>query len=263
MNNLFSTTPMRILGSLTVFMFLLALGSYASLNFETIKHLDTNPAVISVTGEGEVLAVPDIGQFTFSVQAEAADAAVAQEESGVVVNDIMAFLQSSGVAETDIKTTNYNLFPRYRFEERVCLPGTFCGPGERIQDGFTVTQSIQVKVRDTDTASAVITGVGERGATNISGLDFVVDDTAALADEARAIAINDAQVKATALAEDLGVRLVQIVGFYEEDSRFASDPYQLRTMAFDEMSESSFDGPELPMGESQTISRVTISYEIQ
>ena len=73
MNSLFSNTPMRMLGGLTVFMLLVALGSYASLNFETIKHLDSTPATISVTGEGEVLAVPDIGQFTFSVRAEADD----------------------------------------------------------------------------------------------------------------------------------------------------------------------------------------------
>jgi len=263
MNNLFSTTPMKILGSLTVFMFLLALGSYASLNFEKLQHLDINPAMISVTGEGEVFAVPDIGQFTFSVQAEAADAATAQEQSGTAVNDIIAFLRDQGIAEEDIKTTSYNLFPRYRFEERICTPGTFCGPGERVSDGFEVSQSVQVKVRNTDNASAVITGVGEQGATNISSLDFVIDDTDALAAEAREQAIADAKEKAQKLASDLGVRLVKITGFYEEDSRYIPEPYQARNMAFDEMAESGFGGAELPMGEDQTISRVTITYEIR
>ena len=263
MNNLFSTTPMRILGSLTVFMFLLALGSYASLNFERLQHLDPNPAMISVTGEGEVFAVPDIGQFTFSVQAEAEDAATAQEQSGTTINDIIAYLRGQGVAEEDIKTTNYNLFPRYRYEERICTPGSFCGPGERVQDGFEVSQSVQVKVRDTDNASTVITGVGERGATNISGLNFVVDDTDALVAEARAQAIVDAKEKAQKLASDLGVRLVKINGFYEEDSRYAPQPQMVRNMAFDEMAESGFGGAELPMGEDQTIARVTITYEIR
>ena len=205
MNNLFSTTPMRILGSLTVFMFLLALGSYSSLNFEKIQHLDDTPATISVTGEGEVFAVPDIGQFSFSVQAKADDAGEAQEQSGTAVNDIIAFLRESGVEEVDIKTTNYNLYPQYRWEEQLCLPGTFCGSGERVQDGFEVSQTVQVKVRNTDDASAVITGVGERGATNISGLDFVIDDTDALEAEARAAAIVDAKAKAAVLTKDLGV----------------------------------------------------------
>jgi len=254
---------MRVLGSLTVFMFLLALGSYASLNFEKMQHLDAYPATISVTGEGEVVAVPDIGQFSFSVQAEAEDAATAQERSGTAINDIVAFLRDQGVAEEDIKTTNYNLFPRYRFEERICTPGSFCGPGERVQDGFEVSQSVEVKVRNTDDASAIITGVGERGATNISGLNFVVDDTDALIEQARSQAIADARAKADKLARELGVRLVKITGFYEEGPQYRPEPYQVRNMAFDEMAESGFGGAELPMGEEETTARVTISYEIK
>lgn len=251
-----------MLGGLTVFMALIALGSYASLNFEKIQHLDPMPAIISVSGEGEVLAVPDIGQFTFSVRAEASDAATAQEQSGTAINNIIAFLKESGVEEKDIKTVNYNLYPRYRWEEQVCIPGTFCRGGEQVQDGFEVNQSVQVKVRNTDNASAIITGVGEREATNISGLDFVIDDTDALKMEARELAIADAKAKAEKLATDLGVNLVRIAGFYEEDARYLPMPYEARAMSLD-MAESGFGGAELPMGEDQTISRVTITYEIK
>jgi len=254
---------MRMLGGLTVFMALIALGSYASLNFEKIQYLDTTPATISVTGEGEVLAVPDIGQFTFSVQARADDAATAQEESGTKINNIIAFLKEAGIEETDIKTVGYNLYPRYRWEERLCVPGSFCPPGEQVPDGFEVNQSVQVKVRNTDDASAIITGVGEREATNISGLDFVIDDTEALALEARELAIADAKAKAAKLAKDLGVDLVKITGYYEDDARYAPTPYQNRVMSFDAVEEAGFGGAELPVGEDQTISRVTITYEIK
>jgi hypothetical protein len=34
-------------------------------------------------------------------------------------------------------------------------------------------------------------------------------------------------------------------------------------MAFDEKADSGFGGAELPMGEDQTIARVTITYEIK
>ncbi len=263
MNSLFSNTPMRLLGGLTVFMALIALGSYASLNFEQMKYADPMPTTISVTGEGEVLAVPDIGQFTFSVRAEADDAATAQEQSGTAVNDIIAFLRESGVEEKDIKTLDYNLYPKYDWIEQICLPGQLCQRGEQVQTGFEVNQSVQVKVRNTDEASAIITGVGEREATNISGLDFVVDDTDALLAEARSEAIKDAKEKAAKLAKDLGLDLVKIAGYYEEDARYAPSPYMNRTMAYDDMSESGFGGAELPMGEEQTISRVTITYEVR
>lgn len=254
---------MRVLAGLIIFMVFLALASYASLNFERMKHLDNMPATISVTGEGEVLAVPDIGQFTFSVSAKADTAEAAQEQSGTAINEIIAFLTESGVAETDIKTTNYNQYPQYRWEEQICLPGTFCGPGERVADGFEVNQSVQVKVRETDNASSIITGVGERGATNISGLNFVIDDTDTLKDEARAAAIADAKAKASVLAKELNVRIVRLSGYYEEDSHYYEpEPYQVRTMSFD-AAESGFGGAELPMGEDKTTARVTIIYEVR
>jgi uncharacterized protein YggE len=262
MNSLFSNTPMKLLGAMVVFMFLLALGSYATLNFEKAKHLEVTPATISVTGEGEVFVVPDIGQFTFSVRAEAADAAAAQEESGTQINDIIAFLKETGVADADIKTTNYSLYPKYRWEERLCVAGSYCGPGEQIQDGFEVNQSVQVKVRNTDDASAVLAGVGERGATNISGLDFVVDDTDALVEEARAKAIVDAKQKASALAKDLGVTITRLAGYHDEGSRYV-EPQMFNTRSFDMQAEAAFDGPSLPVGEEQTTARVTITYEVK
>ena len=264
MQSLFSNTPMRLLGGLIVFMVFLALASYASLNFEKMKHLDNAPATISVTGEGEVLAVPDIGQFTFSVQAKADSAEVAQEESVTKIKDIIAFLRESGVEEKDIKTTNYNLYPQYRWEEKICVSGSYCGSGERIADGFEVSQSVQVKIRDTDTASAIITGVGEQGATNISGLDFVIDDTDALVAEARTAAIADAKEQARILADELGVRIVKLSGFYEENGGYYEGPqYEARSMMMDGDDSAGFGGAALPVGEEKTTSRVTITYEIQ
>jgi len=263
MQALFSNTPMRVLGGLTVFMVFLAIASYAALNFEQMRYLDPMPATISVTGEGEELAVPDIGQFTFSVEAKADTAQAAQEQSGTAVNDILAFLRESGVAETDIKTTGYNLFPQYRWEERVCAAGSFCPPGERVADGFEVNQSVQVKVRDTASAPRVITGVGERGATNISGLNFVVDDTDALKADARAAAIADAQAKAGLLANQLGVRIVRLAGYYEDTfNQYEPQPFQMRAMGEEEMS-MDFAGAELPLGEEKITASVTITYEVR
>jgi len=262
MNTFFSHPTMRLLGGLSLAAVILALVSYTVLNFVQMQHLDMMPATISITGEGEVLAVPDIGQFTFSVRAEATEAAAAQEQSGTIINDILAFLEESGVAETDVTTTSYNLYPTYDWIEQICLPGEFCQRGEQVQVGFEVNQSVQVKVRNTDSASAILAGVGERKATNISGLNFVVDDTDTLMDEARTQAIADARTQAEKLAVDLGVTLGDITGYFEEDPRYAPAPFQVRSMAFDAMAEEGFGGAELPMGEERTVARVTIVYEI-
>lgn len=253
-----------MLSALALLMTIIALGSYAILNFTKVEFLNPTPATISVMGEGEVLAVPDIGQFSFSVNASADDAATAQELSGTKINEILAYLKGEGIEEKDIKTQNYNLYPKYRYEERICALGvSYCPPGERIPDGFEVTQTISVKIRATDTAGAVIAGVGERGATNISGLNFTIDDTDALRADARAAAIADAQAKADVLAGQLGVRIVRLAN-YSEGGGFPEPYLQTRTMAFDAaVEEAGFGGAELPVGEESTQVQVSITYEVQ
>jgi uncharacterized protein YggE len=95
------------------------------------------------------LAVPDVGQFSFSVMAEGPDATVAQEKSGVKINDIVKYLKEQGIEEKDIKTLGYNLSPKWRYEEKPCPFGSYCPPGEQIQDGFEVSQTIYSKKFET------------------------------------------------------------------------------------------------------------------
>ena len=261
MEDFFKTPGNRILGSLVLLTAIIAMGSYAALNFEMKKHADPMAMTISVSGEGEVMAVPDIGRFSFSVQAEGNTATAAQEESSTRINGILAYLSEQGVEEKDIKTENYNLYPRWSYEQRICPAGSYCPPGERVQDGFEVSQTVTVKVRNTDEAGVIISGVGELGATNISGLDFTVDDTTKLKEEARAQAIADAQAKANVLANQLGVRIVRMVSYYEEGGR---DVYfESKVMAMEMASDDGgFGGPELPVGEESTVARVNVTYEV-
>ncbi|MFT7645190.1 MAG: hypothetical protein ACI9BF_000865 [Candidatus Paceibacteria bacterium] len=256
----FKTAPMRILGSLILFMALIALASYAKLNFAKIEFINPSPATISVIGEGEVLAVPDIGQFSFSVTAEGDDASKAQETSGTKINDILAYLKEQGIEDKDVKTQNYNLYPKWRYEERLCLANSYCPPGERVQDGFQVSQTVSVKVRDTKIAGVIIAGVGEKGATNISNLNFTIDDIDALRAEARGAAIKDAEEKADLLAGQLGVLVVRLIN-YNEGGGY--EPYlETRAMSFDSAKADDFSGPELPVGEQSTKVQVTITYEV-
>ena len=264
MQGFFSTIQMRILGALALLMAMITMGSYATYNFERVEFLNPIPASITVQGEGEMLAVPDVGQFSFSVNAAGTDASEAQELSGTKINEILSYLKEQGVEDKDVKTQNYNLYPKWRFEERTCLPGnSFCPPGEQVQDGFEVTQTVMVKVRDTDQSGAIIAGVGDRGATNISNLNFMVDDVEALKAEARAIAIIDARQKAALLAQQLGVQVVRLQ-YYFEGGDTHNHSHEDRFMAFDEMeAQSSFADARMPVGEESVNVEVTITYEVR
>lgn len=261
-NSFFSSKENRILGTVVMVAAIVALGAYAYQAITQAENWGMGPTTISVAGTGEVVAVPDIAQFFFSVRGEGVDAATAQEASGNSINAIMTYLEEQGIEDRDIKTQGYNMYPRYRYEERPCAFGSYCPPGEQIADGFEVTQTITVKVRETDKAGALLAGVGERGATDISGLNFTIDDEDALKAQARTAAIEDAKAQAEVLAESLGVKLVKMISYYE-DQPYSPSPYYGMEGDMAMRSEAAFVGAEIPMGESTIISNVNLTYEIK
>lgn len=263
MNGTFFSSPInRFLGTLALIGLVVSFGAYAYYTLKQADYMYMGPTTISVTGEGEVLAVPDVGQFSYTVTASAMDAKAAQAEVATKGNAVIAYLKEQGVEERDIKTEQYAMFPKYRWEERPCVYGVPCMPGEQIEDGFEVSQSVTVKVRALDKAGDLITGIGEKGATNLSGLTFIIDDTEALKREARSLAIADAKVQSERLAKDLGVRIVRMNSYYEESPAYPAYGYGAEMM--DAKVESAPGAsPELPPGETATKSRVSVTYIVQ
>lgn len=262
--SLHTTTWFKALVGLGLVAVVLALAAYTHLTLKQAQGTYTGDVTISVSGTGEAVAVPDIGQFTFDVRAEADAAEAAQSESAEATNAILAWLEENGVAEEDVKTRSYNLNPQYRYEERACTSGGYCPPGERVLDGYAVNQSVSVQVRDLDAASTLISGVGERGATNISGLTFTIDDESELQAEARSEAIADAQAKAEVLAAELGMKLDELVGFHEQGPGMPM-PYGLGGDAVEEraMASDMATAPQLPRGENEISATVSMTYRLK
>lgn len=230
--------------------------------------LDIVPqTTISVSGEGEAYGKPDIAEVSFAVVHESLVVADAQGKVDEAMKKIDAYLKDSGVEGKDIKTTTYNVYPRYEYVpvkgERACTP-TYCPPtpNERVLRGYEVTQSVSVKIRNIDDAGKVLGGLGELGATSISGLNFMIDDEDALKREARQEAIVKAKAKAKELSSDLGVELVRIVNFSESGSYPARQYYDLAEAV---MLKDADGGvvPEISVGENKITSNITITYEIR
>ncbi len=242
---------------LTIFLAAEALGALKGL-----KAIDPAYNSISVFGEGEIIATPDVATFSFSVSADAKSVSEAQGQVTEKINTILEGLKAMGVEEKDIKTTDYSIWPKYRYEQILCTP-TYCPPSRQVEDGYTVTHSISLKIRKTEEAGKALALVGERGATNLSGISFVVDDPDKILDEARALAIADAKEKAKTLSKELGVRLVRVVSFY--DNTGGGIPYYGEAMGMggDMVRSVKAPAPTVPMGENKITVSVTVVYEIK
>ncbi|HRH26790.1 MAG TPA: SIMPL domain-containing protein [Parcubacteria group bacterium] len=248
---------------LAVFLGIKALSSLKELSYIGKGVYPSN--VISVNGTGEVLAVPDVASFSFSVVEEGKTVKDAQDKATKKINSILEAVEALGVDKKDIKTTSYNSYPKYEYTQGACSMN-YCPPGKQVLTGYEVNQSVTVKVRDTEKAGEALTKVGELGAGNISGLDFVVDDLEKVKAEAREKAVADAKAKAKILSKTLGVRLDTIVNFYENGD--GAYPIMYRSeMSADakvmNMAGSASVAPSLPTGENKIVSNVTITYEVK
>ncbi len=219
--------------------------------------------VISVSGDGEVFAAPDIATFSFSVTQEGRDVKDAQTKVTDKINAAIKAIKDLGVEDKDIKTTEYNAYPKYEYSNSVCTQFS-CPPSRQTLVGYEVSQTITVKVRKVDDAGKMLEAAAGAGVTNVSGLSFTIDDEDALTRQARQMAIDEAKEKAKQLAKDLGVRLVRIVNF-SENGNYPIPMYYARDMAngMGRGLETKAEAPSLPTGENKIISNVTITYEIR
>lgn len=258
----------RILFALVLFFGAVALAAYAYATYKEIGYMYHGPTTIQVEGEGEVMSRPDVATFSFSVMAEAETPDAAQQQSAEAINVITEYLKGEGIEEADIKTLYYNLYPKYEYVRETTsasAPAIDRGyyPANQELVGYTVDQTIEVKVRETEKAGDLIAGAGERGATNISGLRFTIDDESDLMAEAREMAIADAKEKAEKLAEDLDVRIIRLVSFWEDGNGRYPEPYGYGGDMAMESSVAKSVSPSVPSGENTITARVHITYEIR
>lgn|SRR3989344_1523008 len=217
---------------------------------------------IMVTGEGEAFAIPDIATFNFSVTEIGETVKQAQEKADTKINAALAAVKEIGVEEEDIKTSSYNVYPKYEWEQIYCIT-TPCPAGKNTLKGYEVSQTILIKVRDVEQAGDLVTKVGAAGVSNISGLEFTVDDRDMYVQMAREQAIEEAKANAKKLAKDLGVGLGKMLYFNEEGNY--PGPYYAEGMGGD-MRVSAVAPQakaELPTGESKITSQVNLTYEIK
>ena len=245
--------------TLTVFIALQALSSFMGLRYIGAGVQPTN--IINVSGYGEAFGAADIATFNFSVMSEKSTVAAAQTEATNKINAITKYLKDAGVADKDIQTTDYSVNPQYDYVSQACSGG-YCPGGRQVLRGYQVRQTTSIKVRDLTQAGDLLAGVGNKGATEVSGLNFTFDDPNKLQNDARGEAIADAKQKADELAKQLGVTLVRVVSFNENGG---GQPiyYAKDTVVMGMGGAEPARAPEISVGQNKVTSNVSVTYEIR
>ncbi len=217
---------------------------------------------ITVSGHGEAVAVPDIATFSFSVVSEKADVASAQADATTKANATTDYLKSAGIDEKDIQTSNYSINPQYDYVQAACVNGS-CPSGRQVLRGYEVRQTTTVKVRDTAKAGDLLAGVGSKGATEVSGLNFTFDDPTKVQSDARDKAIADAKTKADVLAKQLGVSIVRVTAFNESSGGYPVPMAYGLGGATNQAKDMVASAPTISTGQNKVSDDVSVTYEIR
>jgi hypothetical protein len=204
---------------------------------------------IAVSGRGEVFGTPDTLQMSFGVSVLRPTVKQAVADAAALADELIATLESSGVAGDDIQTANYSIYPEYDYSQ-----------DERKLVGYRVSNTVTAKIRDLDSAGSVIdaavSGVGDE--IQVSGVSFSIEDDEDLISAARDAAWDDARSKAQQLADLAGLTLGDAAMISE--SVAATPPRPLYQMSFDESVAESIETP-IEAGQQQVAVTLQVRFE--
>lgn len=238
-----------------------AIGSIPWVSADPVAPSGANPQSLSdltydsqwtgiwVTGQGEVTVVPDVAILSLGVEAQASTVEQAMDQAAVAMDRVIAALRANGVAERDIKTQWFNIYPVRRWVDNE----------REVLIGYRVSNMVSVKIRNVDATGRIIDAAAQAGGDliRIQGVSFTVDDPSQYHTEARAEAVADARAKAQQLADLAGVQLGR--PFYISESGGFVPIYREYAMA---------DGGAVPTtpispGETEVTLTVQMAFAIQ
>jgi hypothetical protein len=159
---------------------------------------------------------PDLAVVTLGVEVTAPTVADARRQAAEAMTDIITTVEARGVAERDVRTTSFNIFPQYEFIETMQNGRPI---RKQVRVGYRVNNTASIKIRDMSDVGPTIDAVATAGGdvTRINGINFTVEDTEPFQEQLREDAVNDALSRAEHYATLAGVSVGPLV-FLSESS---------------------------------------------
>lgn len=211
----------------------------------------TKTDTFQVDGVGKATGIPNQATISFGVTKQASTVADAQNQTNTAVQKILDNLKSLGIDTKNIKTTNYSVQPNYTF-----------GNATQTISGYTVTQTVEVKIQPLDKVNKTLDTITASGANIVGQISFGFDNATQqkLEDEARLDAVNQAKQKAESLARASGIHLGNIINVVENPAPVVPQPILMNAAKLD-TGTSEAQPSQVTPGENTISTTITISYQ--
>lgn len=210
---------------------------------------EASPRII-VSGEGEAAAAPDMALISLSVLRDADTAREALDANNKAMADVLAAMKAFGIEDKDLQTSGFSIQPRYVYPDP--------NKGENFEPkitGYTVVNSLGVRVRDLAKVGDVLDQSVTLGVNQGGNITFVKDDATAVMEEARKKAVENAIAKAKTITATAGVGIGRILEMSEQSYQPGPIPMMQADMAM----MKSAGAPAVPVAAGENSYRVTVN----
>lgn len=175
----------------------------AAIGGVTAAEETTKERLIHTSADGVVTTTPDQAEISVSVQTENPDPKQAQSDNAAVMATVIKALKGAGVAEEDLKTTGFSLYPVY--DET----GSIFAKNIKY---YRVTNTLLIRVKDIGTAGDLLDLAVANGANTVNGVTFQISDRKQLSlrNEALTAAVGQARSDADAVAKAAGLSITGV-----------------------------------------------------
>jgi uncharacterized protein YggE len=204
---------------------------------------------ISVAGEGEATAPPDMATVRTGVATQAETAKDALNQNNAAMQKVLGLLKELEIADKDVQTAGFNVHPVFEHDPQ--------GRTEPKVTAYRVTNEVQVRVRKLASLGDVLDALVQVGSNQISGVAFDVDDSEGILNEARSRAIRNAKSRADVYAQAAGVSVGRVLQISEQ----SLEPPRPMQMGMEFRTAAS--GVPVATGEQQFRVTVNVVYELR
>lgn len=223
-------------------------------------HADGPPRdpYIQVNGHGELHVAPDMAYVNLTLQQTDIDAKTARADVEGRAAKVIALARKLGLADKDIVAPAVTVYPQYGWvSEGGGISSSASGKRAYKLIGYNVSRSISLTLHDLSRYGELADGLFSAGVTDLGGVSLDRSDRAALQQQARGLAVQDAHDKAAVLAKSAGVSVGPVFSISEQGGYGGPRPMMAASL-----SKSAAADPEYLNGDIDIGADVQVFYLI-
>jgi len=168
---------------------------------------------VTVSATAKIAVEPDIAYVSLGVRTENASSKTAKQKNTETMTKVLDALKKAGVDEKDIQTSSLSMYTNYSWDNE----------GNRKVNGYTVSNTVSITVRDLDKVGDIVDAAMNAGANQFDNVSFAVEDEEAYYVKVLGEATKKAQKRAAAIASASGMTLGSAVSLSSTGTNYT--PY--------------------------------------